>query len=131
MVCTRFFSRQTQLLVELKTGLAEDGDDPSARSDIGQLLRPLRLRHDVTYRIRNEIDQVLASIESAETTDAQARPHEPKTAEAEPTPATQSSPSPQRVSGPAPSAPDVPAAGDGGGASTKRLVGVGGAVLAA
>jgi TM2 domain len=53
---------QLQLLVELRSGLDEDGDDPSARGDIAQLLRMLRLRHDVTYRTRSEIDNVLASI---------------------------------------------------------------------
>jgi hypothetical protein len=51
---------QIQMLVELKSGLDEDGDDPSARSDIAQLLRMLRMRHDVTYRTRTEIDNVLA-----------------------------------------------------------------------
>src|SRR5262249_5556760 len=56
--------QQIQLLVELRSGLEEDGDDPSARSDIAQLLRMLRLRHDVTYRTRTEIDNVLASVES-------------------------------------------------------------------
>jgi hypothetical protein len=56
--------QQLQLLVELKSGLDEDGDDPSARSDIAQLLRMLRMRHDVTYRTRSEIDAVLASIDA-------------------------------------------------------------------
>jgi hypothetical protein len=56
--------QQLQLLVELRSGLDEDGDDPSARSDIAQLLRMMRMRHDVTYRTRNDIDNVLASIES-------------------------------------------------------------------
>jgi serine/threonine kinase PknH len=56
--------QQTQLLIELRQGLDEDGDDPSARGDIGQLLRMLRLRHDVTYRTRTEIDNVLAEIEA-------------------------------------------------------------------
>ena len=58
--------QQLQLLVELRSGLDEDGDDPSARSDIAQLLRMMRLRHDVTYRTRNDIDNVLATIESGE-----------------------------------------------------------------
>ena len=58
--------QQLQLLVELRSGLDEDGDDPSARSDIAQLLRMMRMRHDVTYRTRNDIDNVLASIDSAE-----------------------------------------------------------------
>jgi serine/threonine kinase PknH len=56
--------QQLQLLVELRSGLDEDGDDPSARGDIAQLLRMLRLRHDVTYRTRSEIDNVLAEIEA-------------------------------------------------------------------
>ncbi|MBW0015674.1 sensor domain-containing protein [Mycobacterium sp.] len=59
--------QQLQLLVELRSGLEEDGDDPSARSDIAQLLRMMRLRHDVTYRTRTEIDNALASLESAES----------------------------------------------------------------
>ena len=59
--------QQIQLLVELRSGLEEDGDDPSARSDIAQLLRMLRLRHDVTYRTRTEIDNALASIEPSES----------------------------------------------------------------
>ncbi|MCV7103799.1 toll/interleukin-1 receptor domain-containing protein, partial [Mycobacterium palustre] len=59
--------QQLQLLVELRQGLDEDGDDPSARSDIAQLLRMLRLRHDVTYRTRSEIDNVLAEIDATES----------------------------------------------------------------
>ena len=47
-----------------RSGFDEDGDDPSARGDIAQLLRMLRLRHDVTYRTRSEIDNVLAEIEA-------------------------------------------------------------------
>ncbi|WP_052915573.1 sensor domain-containing protein [Mycobacterium haemophilum] len=120
--------QQIQLLVELKAGLAEDGDDPSARSDIGQLLRMLRLRHDVTYRTRNEIDQVLASIESAETADAKAQPQPAKTADEGP---TQPGGRSQHVSGPVPSAPHAPAAGASGTASNKRLLIIGGTVLAA
>ncbi|WP_310774215.1 sensor domain-containing protein [Mycobacterium sp. Z3061] len=57
-------AQQLQLLLELRTGLDEDGDDPSARGDIAQLLRMLRMRHDVTYRTRTEIDNVLAEIEA-------------------------------------------------------------------
>ncbi|MEE3065780.1 MAG: sensor domain-containing protein [Actinomycetota bacterium] len=59
--------QQLQLLVELRSGLDEDGDDPSARSDIAQLLRMMRMRHDVTYRTRNDIDNVLASIEPSDS----------------------------------------------------------------
>lgn len=123
--------QQIQLLVELKSGLAEDGDDPSARSDIGQLLRMLRLRHDVTYRTRNEIDQVLTSIESAETPDAKAQPQATKTANDGPTAPTQPGASPRRVSGPTPSATSGPAASASGTTSNKRLLIIGGALLAA
>jgi hypothetical protein len=56
--------QQTHLLAELKSGLDEDGDDPTARGDIARLLRMLRDRHDVTYRTRTEIDALLASIDS-------------------------------------------------------------------
>ena len=71
------------MLVELKSGLDEDGDDPSARSDIAQLLRMLRLRHDVTYRTRSEIDNVLASIDRASTPDTPAATATPATTTAE------------------------------------------------
>jgi len=56
--------QQSQLVSELKSGLDEDGDDVSARRDIMQLLCALRDRSDVTWRTRNEIDTVLASIDS-------------------------------------------------------------------
>jgi len=56
--------QQTHLVTELKAGLEEDGDDPTARNDIARLLRMLRDRSDVTYRTRTEIDELLASVES-------------------------------------------------------------------
>jgi serine/threonine kinase PknH len=56
--------QQTHLLTELKSGLDEDGDDPTARSDIARLLRMLRDRSDVTYRTRTEIDNLLTSVEA-------------------------------------------------------------------
>jgi serine/threonine kinase PknH len=55
--------QQTHLVTELKSGLEEDGDDPTARNDIARLLRMLRDRSDVTYRTRTEIDELLASVE--------------------------------------------------------------------
>jgi serine/threonine kinase PknH len=124
--------QQTQLLVELRSGLDEDGDDPSARSDIAQLLRMLRLRHDVTYRTRSEIDNVLASIESA---DADSSAGTPATADAKtqsnaPTIPTQPGTGPQPVSSPAPSGPSVPTAVDSGAASRKRLIIIGSAAAA-
>lgn len=59
--------QQVQLLAELNSHLAEDGDDPSARMDIARLLRMLQDRHDVTYRTRTEIENVLASIEPSKS----------------------------------------------------------------
>ena len=56
--------QQTHLLTELKSGLEEDGDDPTARNDIARLLRMLRDRSDVTYRTRTEIDELLASVDT-------------------------------------------------------------------
>jgi serine/threonine kinase PknH len=56
--------QQSQLVSELKSGLDEDGEDESARRDITQLLRALRDRPDVTWRTRNDVDNVLASLDS-------------------------------------------------------------------
>jgi hypothetical protein len=124
--------QQIQLLVELRSGFEEDGEDPSARSDIAQLLRMLRLRHDVTYRTRTEIDNVLASIEAAGT----GKPAGASTLNAEtPTPTTpaQVGAGPQPVS-PQPARPSA-TAGVGSGAAhdggiNKRLIVIGAAVLA-
>jgi len=125
--------QQIQLLVELRSGFEEDGDDPSARSDIAQLLRMLRLRHDVTYRTRTEIDNVLASIEAAGTA---APAGASATSDAEtptPTTPTQAGTGPQPVS-PRPARPSA-TAGVGRGAAqdgglNKRLIVIGAAVLA-
>jgi serine/threonine kinase PknH len=56
--------QQTHLVTELKSGLEEDGDDPTARNDIARLLRTLRDRSDVTYRTRTEIENLLASVDA-------------------------------------------------------------------
>ena len=130
--------QQMQLLVELRSGFDEDGDDPSARSDIAQLLRMLRMRHDVTYRTRTEIDNVLAEIEakegsaqgaSAKTVAAPAQPQPPSTA-AGSTAATQpvggAAPAASRLS--AATATDRAGATDGG--SSRRLILLGAAALA-
>jgi serine/threonine kinase PknH len=115
--------QQTQLLIELRSGLDEDGDDPSARSDIAQLLRMLRLRHDVTYRNRTEIDNVLAEIEAKNN--ASKGGAAPK-AEAKPQPAT--APAPAQPSPPATAA--ASGAGAAAGGSNKRLMIIGGAAVA-
>lgn len=116
--------QQLQLLVELRSGLDEDGDDPSARGDIAQLLRMLRLRHDVTYRTRSEIDNVLAEIEAKD------KPSAGKPAPAA-TPAAQTAapPQPSAASRP-PASPAAPAAAGAGGQSNKRMLIIGGAALA-
>jgi hypothetical protein len=115
--------QQLQLLVELRSGFDEDGDDPSARGDIAQLLRMLRLRHDVTYRTRSEIDNVLAEIETKDGSPAApaAKAQAPAAAAAGSTTATQ------------PTAATVPKAVGGGatgGGSNKRLFIIGGAAVA-
>lgn len=53
---------QTVLVSELKSGLDEDGHDPTARDDITRLLTTLRDRPDVTYRTRTDIDNLLATL---------------------------------------------------------------------
>lgn len=106
--------QQLQLLVELRSGLEEDGDDPSAKSDIAQLLRMMRLRHDVTYRTRTEIDNALASIESDQPDSAAAASATQGVSSAEP---ARTSPTVGRG-----------AAGDGG--LNQRLLIVGGAAIA-
>lgn len=118
--------QQTQLLVELRQGFDEDGDDPSARGDIAQLLRMLRLRHDVTYRTRSEIDNVLTEIE--------ARDGSPASAGAKaPAPAAEGSTTATQPSG-APTAATTPTVVGGGAAATsgsnKRLMIIGGAAVA-
>lgn len=111
--------QQTQLLIELRSGFDEDGDDPSARGDIAQLLRMLRLRHDVTYRTRTEIDNVLAEIEAKNS--AAGGPAAAATTQAATTVAKEPAPAA------APKAPVPPAAGGG---SNKRLLIIGGAAVA-
>jgi serine/threonine kinase PknH len=127
--------QQIRLLIELRQGLDEDGDDPSARGDIAQLLRMLRLRHDVTYRTRTEIDNVLASIEATEAGSSQgasaisdAKTQAPTT----PTP-TQPGTGPQPIST-EPARPSSTAAVGTGtardGGINKRLLIIGGAAVA-
>lgn len=56
--------QQAELVWELKTRLDEDRNDPNACQDITRLLRRLQERPDVTWRIRTEIDGVLASLDA-------------------------------------------------------------------
>jgi serine/threonine kinase PknH len=136
---------QTHLLTELKSGLEEDGDDPTARNDIARLLRMLRDRSDVTYRTRTEIDDLLTSVDATRSAPAASRPqHEhPVAGATPPAPATAAKPQPSHpTTSPPPSAgpqprvstqPTVPS-GDGGAEaappSHKRLLIAGGAALA-
>ncbi|OBG68235.1 MULTISPECIES: sensor domain-containing protein [unclassified Mycobacterium] len=119
--------QQTQLLIELRQGFDEDGDDPSARGDIAQLLRMLRLRHDVTYRTRTEIDNVLAEIEAKGGSSSKPAAD----AEAEATTAV----APRPAATPEPSGPTAKAAptavgGAAAGGSNKRLLIIGGVAVA-
>lgn len=119
-------AQQLQLLVELRTGLDEDGDDPSARGDIAQLLRMLRMRHDVTYRTRTEIDNVLAEIEAKDPAPGApaARPPAPQAQAAPATSAPAATPQARPAAGHAAPAPDA-------GQSNKKLLIIGGAAVAA
>lgn len=130
--------QQIQLLAELRSRLEEDGDDPSARSDIEQLLRMLRQRHDVTYRTGSEIDQLLASIEAlnAHSTGvwASAKSQLARAVGAARSAPTQPRPAPHAVGVPAP--PRRPSSGAGApavprrkGRLKKRLIIIGGAAL--
>ncbi len=56
--------QQTELMIELRDRLDDDRHDPTAFRDITRLLCQLRDRPDVTWRIRNDIDSTLATIES-------------------------------------------------------------------
>lgn len=55
------YRRQAELLLELRSRLDEDSQDPTVRSDIVQLLCRLRDRPDVTVRTRADVDAVLAA----------------------------------------------------------------------
>ncbi len=116
--------QQLQLLVELRSGFDEDGDDPSARGDIAQLLRMLRLRHDVTYRTRSEIDNVLAEIEAKDGSPGGA-------AKAQAPAASQSTTATQPSGSTAATVPTAVSGGAAtGGGSNKRLIIIGGAAVA-
>src|ERR1700761_4784535 len=115
---------QLQLLVELRSGLDEDGDDPSARGDIAQLLRMLRLRHDVTYRTRSEIDNVLAEIEAKDSSSGSPSAKPAENAQAAPTTPTPPGAGAQPVATTTPVGPGKETA------SNRRLMIIGGAALA-
>lgn len=135
-------AQQLQLLIELRTGLDEDGDDPSARGDIAQLLRMLRMRHDVTYRTRTEIDNVLAEIEAkdgppggspATAPGASAAPAASAPAASAPAAPAAAAPA---AGAPAAAPPARPTSGHAApapssGQSSKKLLIIGGAALAA
>jgi serine/threonine kinase PknH len=53
---------------QMKARLDEDGNDPAVRRDIARLLCLLRDRPDVTWRIRTDIESVLAGIDAQSST---------------------------------------------------------------
>lgn len=61
------YRKQAELLLELRSRLDEDCDDPTVRSDIIQLLCRLRDRPDVTVRTRTDVDAVLAATDPSFT----------------------------------------------------------------
>ena len=125
--------QQIQLLVELRSGFDEYGSDPSARSDIAQLLRMLRMRHDVTYRTRTEIDNVLAEIEAKDGAPAKKAPNASAAeTKAAPVAAAPAAPPPSSAAAPArPAAGHAAPAPSTAGGSNKKLLVIGGAALAA
>jgi serine/threonine kinase PknH len=58
--------KQAQLFSALKSGLDTDGNEPSARRDLIQLLIRLRDRPDITWKIRTDIEKVLTSVQAEE-----------------------------------------------------------------
>jgi hypothetical protein len=67
-------SEQVGVIAQLRQGL-EDEDDANARRDIAVLLRNMRRRPDATYRSVSEIDALLATIDQAPPTEAEAGQH--------------------------------------------------------
>jgi serine/threonine kinase PknH len=121
--------QQTHLVTELKSGLEEDGDDPTARNDIARLLRMLRDRSDVTYRTRTEIDELLASVESkTPTAAASTQPDQLAGAAGGSTTPTRTGSADEHLAG-ASTRRNLPTSDDGG-ASRRRLLIAGGAGLA-
>jgi serine/threonine kinase PknH len=121
--------QQTHLVTELKSGLEEDGDDPTARNDIARLLRMLRDRSDVTYRTRTEIDELLASVESkTPTAAASTQPDQLAGVAGGSTTPTRTGSADEHLAG-ASTGRNLPTSDDGG-ASRRRLLIAGGAGLA-
>ena len=57
-------AEQAQLFSDLKSGLDTDGNEPSARRDLIQLLIKLRDRPDITWKVRTDIEKELTSIQA-------------------------------------------------------------------
>ncbi len=63
---------QAQLFSDLKSGLDTDGNEPSARRDLIQLLIRLRDRADITWKIRTDIENVLTSVHAEDNPSSRA-----------------------------------------------------------
>ena len=57
-------AEQAQLFFDLNSGLEADGNEPSARRDLIQLLIRLRDRADITWKTRTDVEKVLSSIQA-------------------------------------------------------------------
>jgi serine/threonine kinase PknH len=106
-------TEQAQLFSDLKSGLDTDGNEPSARRDLIQLLIRLRDRPDITWKIRTDIEKVLTSVQAEElplpshATDAA---RAPSVNYAAPPSSVWTGPAPSFSPGPAPSSADSRAA---------------------
>jgi len=67
-------AEQAQLFSDLKSGLDDDGNEPSARRDLIQLLIKLRDRPDITWKIRTDVEAVLNSANAGQSPPASRPP---------------------------------------------------------
>jgi serine/threonine kinase PknH len=60
-------AEQAQLFSDLNAGLETDGNEPSARRDLIQLLIRLRDRPDITWKTRTDVEKVLTAVAAEDT----------------------------------------------------------------
>jgi serine/threonine kinase PknH len=99
-------AEQAQLFSDLKSGLESDGNEPSARRDLIQLLIKLRDRPDITWKIRTDVETVLKSA-NAEESAAISKPPDARDAPPAP-PAGWTGPQPVFSPGPPPAGVGAP-----------------------
>jgi serine/threonine kinase PknH len=99
-------AEQAQLFSDLKAGLESDGNEPSARRDLIQLLIKLRDRPDITWKIRTDVEAVLNSANAGESAPASRPPDTGRapTVDYPPQPSGWTGPQPVFSPGPPPAA---------------------------